>query len=1523
MQWENVHIFISSTFNDMHAERDYLVKSVFPALAEWCEERKLRLIDIDLRWGVTSADSEAKNTVRACLRNIDECRPFFLCFLGQRRGWVPSVDDIGKDTYELFPNLLHKHYVGETSVTEMEILHALVDPLHNGILRNTKDDSRSGKAVEYAFFYLREPKYLEQLPHQDLYAIYTNDAEYDPATADKELIRWKDKEIPQTGRPVYSYTTDWQSSENTPEIALPIFVPTTAPIYSDAWKNAFAGWKKRWALAGVSVNENGEITGTELGKAKAYNTALTKGRLGNYQVNNRPLADVIIEQLKVAISARFPAHMTIEEQTPLQKEIDQQAQFLRITSEGFIERAGDFDALSEYIQSNENRPFAVTAYAGMGKTSLLAHFIDTYQSREGESLHYRFIGGSDDSVNAERLVRSLLSELKQAGKLNSDVPADSVDMMNKLFKLLTEAGTKGKTIIVIDALNQLETGMSDLHWIPATLPESVKLIVSFKRGEDSADEFYRYQDESGSMILHSVKPFDSLADRKALVSAYLEQYFKELDEPRIQAMIESDGAENPLFLKVALSELRVFGVHNDLSEAIRTRFGNTPVKAFHAILERMESDPAYTELTPAVALPHVFGWIAHSRHGISVDELADLLVRENLTDSKASAFDSIYLILRQLRPFLAKRDGRMDFFYESFKMAAIERYASGHQYARRSIDWHNSLAQYFETLPFDNRHRLMEQVWQYIHAGMSTQYENLMFSFEYNENRLTKFSPNALIEDCGYSSSSSICLLSDFYNLAYPVLYSHPDQLATQLWARMAGLGDQNCDDLLQQVMKDKKRQDKIWLRPLMPCMDIPGGNTESAIKDTGSDLGFCFALSPDEKTVITEYRPNGLAIWDLSKKNIIRKIPLRGNGGVESIRYAPDGNSFAIRRNAEIHVWDTKNYSVVCTINNLEDYSRNIEKQSWVVYGGFEYTNDSKGILVQTKEGLSIFDTCSGVALSTVRGNPVAYSYCVGNSGLIAVGSWDLSKWTIEVGAEIKRLILRFAKKKPQLVMDSGYQIFLFDYDIRSGALSARGALKGHELPVHVVSVSENGNYIASTSADGNLRLWNADSYALLRETDIGRQISALRFFDQEKKLFVTCYDGYIRIFSVPDMTCEKEIACGFGGVADAVICKNELQCIVLSDDRQTIKVVSLDSVANKMSCGSPINNVGIDRRNNRIVASSFWNYIGSGMVPIPSQEKHGKLHFFDASNNRHLFTTPLQNAMTQDFVYVSPNGQSVVSRDGLHEGISFGANIKHWSLDNSISQSSATISEAHFNVPDFVTKSYGAIMNYIRFSSDHTFVIICKQEKGTISVYRVSTGELLCEFESGYLEDDEYNNFSYEYEVSASGDLLFFINYFTGCLAIYDVLRGELVDHFIIEGFLPNEWGHDDFQNNGLIHLPEQEKLLFYDERFIALIDIQEKKATFILERGKNKPCQYDDYSDSNCFVSTNVIGNLLCLSREISGDPREECLDVWDMKTGDLLARFFTEGHLSNALVRENMITLGLASGQICSLMLENYN
>ena len=50
--WQTVRVFISSTFRDMHAERDHLVTVVFPELRERVEQLGLEFFDVDLRWGV-------------------------------------------------------------------------------------------------------------------------------------------------------------------------------------------------------------------------------------------------------------------------------------------------------------------------------------------------------------------------------------------------------------------------------------------------------------------------------------------------------------------------------------------------------------------------------------------------------------------------------------------------------------------------------------------------------------------------------------------------------------------------------------------------------------------------------------------------------------------------------------------------------------------------------------------------------------------------------------------------------------------------------------------------------------------------------------------------------------------------------------------------------------------------------------------------------------------------------------------------------------------------------------------------------------------------------------------------------------------------------------------------------------------------------------------------------------------------------------------------------------------------------
>ena len=89
---QQVRLFVSSTFRDMHAERDRLNRFVFPELRSRCARRGIEFIGVDLRWGVTSEAARMRGTTRICLDEIDRCRPFFLGLLGQRRGWVPPLE---------------------------------------------------------------------------------------------------------------------------------------------------------------------------------------------------------------------------------------------------------------------------------------------------------------------------------------------------------------------------------------------------------------------------------------------------------------------------------------------------------------------------------------------------------------------------------------------------------------------------------------------------------------------------------------------------------------------------------------------------------------------------------------------------------------------------------------------------------------------------------------------------------------------------------------------------------------------------------------------------------------------------------------------------------------------------------------------------------------------------------------------------------------------------------------------------------------------------------------------------------------------------------------------------------------------------------------------------------------------------------------------------------------------------------------------------------------------------------------
>lgn len=138
----NVRIFISSTFSDMMDEREHLMKIIFPELRRRCKARFVELTEVDLRWGIPEEVSKEGRVIEICLNEIDKSRPYFIGILGNRYGWVPSVEEYQKQKLVLEQYPWAKEDIEQgLSITEMEIQY--------GVLRNRHMDGN-------AFFYFKE-----------------------------------------------------------------------------------------------------------------------------------------------------------------------------------------------------------------------------------------------------------------------------------------------------------------------------------------------------------------------------------------------------------------------------------------------------------------------------------------------------------------------------------------------------------------------------------------------------------------------------------------------------------------------------------------------------------------------------------------------------------------------------------------------------------------------------------------------------------------------------------------------------------------------------------------------------------------------------------------------------------------------------------------------------------------------------------------------------------------------------------------------------------------------------------------------------------------------------------------------------------------------------------------------------------------------------------------------------------------------------------------------------------------------
>ncbi len=641
-----VRVFISSTFRDMHAERDHLVRFVFPELKERCRKIRVQLIDVDLRWGVTEEDANAGKALDICLDEIDMCRPYFLGLLGFRYGYIPPG---------------HQH-----SITAQEIYHGV---LHTDLPKQVPDLQKilEGKL---------EGKRLSDKETSCLARCYRWDGEKrkhilteDVSGDEEHILRsvFRRYSIYQRDRSYFFFRSEaltHQLAADHPE------------DFYETDPQELTRLKEEIRTAGLPVHD--------------YNDLETFGR-------------IVCDTLWTRIEA--DSALPVAEKDSLEEEAELHELFMADRTRRFVGRRDVLDRMHAFCEGrDEASVLLITGEPGCGKSALMSRFTEEIIHQHPDWLiHSHFVGASPASTNLREMLHRLCIHLKRTQGSTEEVPEDVEGLQFLLPVLLARSAEARKVLIVIDAINQTEkTGNSrSLSWLPQQIfqeetgrsmkysrrsKRNIRFIISTLASE-ARDLVFPSAIRCRIEVLRGLTP----EEVRLLVGKYLREIRHEFPNRQVEADFFAKNEQgNPLFILVALEELRVFGKFEELGNRIQCLPDNVP-DLFDQVLDRIEGD------FNAPLVRDCMKFIACSRSGMTAEELQFLLKQHGSRDGHLQSVklpDLLWSRLyRSFRAYLFERSRVIDFFHGQLKAAVEKRYLSD-QANRKTT--HQNVADYFK-----------------------------------------------------------------------------------------------------------------------------------------------------------------------------------------------------------------------------------------------------------------------------------------------------------------------------------------------------------------------------------------------------------------------------------------------------------------------------------------------------------------------------------------------------------------------------------------------------------------------------------------------------------------------------------------------------------------------------------------------------------------------------------------------------------------------------------------------------------
>ena len=804
--WKTVRVFISSTFRDMHRERDHLVRVVFPELKERCRTRHVHLIDVDLRWGVTEADAEHGKALDICLDEIDGCRPYFLGILGHRYGFVPEGHHHSITAQEIYHGVLH----GSLPKQVVDLRRVLDEQLEGHTLSGEQMDC----LVRCYRWDADKRKYLLQ---------------EDVAHEDADMVRsvFERYSIYQKDRSFFFFRSEALSRE----------------------------------IAGARTSDFLEQNRDDREKLDSLKQEIVSAGLPRFEYTEiEAFGQIVLNTLWARIESEAK-QATGDERDWLEQETELHALFMADRTRRFVGRRDLLDRMHDFCdRGDQPSVLVITGTPGCGKSALMARFTDEALRRHPDWLILgHFVGASPASTSLRQVLRRFCAQLHLAIGASEDVPEDITALLKLFPDLLGKASDRGTVRIVIDAVNQLEPldRAHAMHWLPQVLPPGVRVVISTLSG-----------DAHDAMLHRRIKPREETVtgltnpEIRELAGAYLRDIRHEFPNHEVEGDFYRKVEQgNPLYILVALEELRVFGRFEELGSRIN-RLPDNVAALFDQVLERIESD-----FTPAL-VGDCMSYIACGRHGMTAEELQVLLKAHAPRidpDTEAPKLPDMLWsrLYRSLGAYLFERSGVIDFFHGQLKDAVGKRYLL-EESSRQAA--HHAIAGYLESRWSEPYTRGLDELpHQHAKSGNWQALVEILCDLQFIELKCHAGMTYDLVADCERALTAGGVPVESRAGLEDFARFVHAQ---SHVLARNAALTFQQAanepDSTAPARAAHARTEAGLEARPWFQHVNKPQSRSACLMTLEGhTDLVLACAFSPDGSSIVSASKDHTLKLWD------------------------------------------------------------------------------------------------------------------------------------------------------------------------------------------------------------------------------------------------------------------------------------------------------------------------------------------------------------------------------------------------------------------------------------------------------------------------------------------------------------------------------------------------------------------------------------------------------------------------------------------------------------------------------------